>query len=87
MKAVLYQGQEKGVTIGEAEKPTPGPNDLLVKIKCSSLCHSDLMLLEGKAFQDELPRIPGHEGMCLDYLQATNNYGITDRFPSSMWLR
>lgn len=33
MKAALFQGPEKGLIIGEKEKPTPGPNDVLVKIK------------------------------------------------------
>jgi propanol-preferring alcohol dehydrogenase len=32
--------------LNEIPIPTPGPKQLLVKIKCASLCHSDVMLFE-----------------------------------------
>ncbi|KAG9565791.1 hypothetical protein KCU71_g3399, partial [Aureobasidium melanogenum] len=61
MKAALFEGPKKGIRIGEIEKPTPGPRDILVKIKCSSLCHSDFTLLDDPNHQESVSRVPGHE--------------------------
>ncbi|KAE8331444.1 chaperonin 10-like protein [Aspergillus sergii] len=61
MKAALWYGPEKGLIIGEKEKPKPGNNQVLVRVKCSSLCHSDLSLFSGQQPPESLPVVPGHE--------------------------
>ncbi|KAF2250775.1 alcohol dehydrogenase [Trematosphaeria pertusa] len=38
----------------------PGPNELLVKLECSGICHSDCRNVEGMGKYTE---IPGHEGV------------------------
>jgi len=64
MKAALFYGPEKGLEIGYTTKPVPAPNHILVKIKASSLCHSDFTLLDNERPAPSYPIVPGHEGEC-----------------------
>ncbi|KAJ9144072.1 Polyketide synthase, enoylreductase [Pleurostoma richardsiae] len=41
--------------------PTPGDKELLVKIECSGLCHSDIYNINGSHPMDV--HVPGHEGV------------------------
>jgi S-(hydroxymethyl)glutathione dehydrogenase/alcohol dehydrogenase len=43
--------------------PSPGPGQVLVKVACSGVCHSQLMEVQGKRGPDRyLPHLLGHEG-------------------------
>jgi 2-desacetyl-2-hydroxyethyl bacteriochlorophyllide A dehydrogenase len=46
---------------GEAEMPSPGPGEVLLKIKRIGLCGSDLTTWRGLNPMVSYPRIPGHE--------------------------
>jgi propanol-preferring alcohol dehydrogenase len=48
MKAVFLPG-DKRVQIRAVEVPTPGPGEVLVQIKASCICRSDLSLYYGNA--------------------------------------
>lgn len=53
----------KKVSVDIIEVPTAGDNDILVKIRSASLCHSDLMLLHGtRPIEGMAPVTMGHEG-------------------------
>lgn len=55
-------GQE--VTVKEIDLPQPGPNQALVKVLTSGICHTDLHALEGDwPVKPEPPFVPGHEGV------------------------
>jgi propanol-preferring alcohol dehydrogenase len=41
--------------------PQPGPGDILVKVGCCGVCHTDLHTVEGELPDVKLPRILGHE--------------------------
>jgi propanol-preferring alcohol dehydrogenase len=41
--------------------PRPGPGEVLVRVRASGLCGTDLHLLSGRQPLGELPRILGHE--------------------------
>lgn len=52
------------VTIKEIDLPKPGPNQALVKVLTSGICHTDLHALEGDwPVKPEPPFVPGHEGI------------------------
>src|SRR5699024_12024534 len=54
-------GQE--ATVKEIGLPQPGPNQALVKVLTSGICHTDLHALEGDwPVKPEPPFVPGHEG-------------------------
>lgn len=44
-------------------KPTPGPRELLVRVKAASLCHSDLSIFSGAFGPGRFPLVVGHEGL------------------------
>lgn len=47
----------------EIDVPTPGPNDVLVNIKYSGVCHTDLHAVNGDwPIPTKLPLVGGHEG-------------------------
>src|SRR5699024_4686900 len=55
-------GQE--VTVKEIDLPQPGPNQALVKVLTSGICHTDLHALEGDwPVKPAPPFVPGHEGV------------------------
>jgi propanol-preferring alcohol dehydrogenase len=40
---------------------TPGPEQLLVAVRCCGLCHTDLHTVEGELTLPKLPVVPGHQ--------------------------
>jgi propanol-preferring alcohol dehydrogenase len=41
--------------------PSPGPGEILVRIRCCGLCHTDLHTVEGDLQLPKLPIVPGHQ--------------------------
>jgi D-arabinose 1-dehydrogenase-like Zn-dependent alcohol dehydrogenase len=60
MKAAVAV-DEGEIEIEEREVPEPGEDEVLIKVKASSVCHSDEAIVENKHPAGEYPRIPGHE--------------------------
>jgi propanol-preferring alcohol dehydrogenase len=55
MQAAVFHG-DKQITIAEADRPVPGPGEVLLRVKRTALCGSDTKLwIKGAAFT------PGHE--------------------------
>jgi len=42
-------------------RPTPGPDEVLVRVRCCGLCHTDLHTVEGELNLPKLPIVPGHQ--------------------------
>ncbi len=47
--------------IMQVDVPAVGPNDVLVKVKATGICGTDISIYTGKYSADKLPLIPGHE--------------------------
>ncbi len=45
----------------QLEKPTPGPNQVLLRVKCCAVCRTDLHIVDGELTQPKLPLVIGHE--------------------------
>lgn len=45
----------------EFERRPVGPNDILIEIKCASICHSDIHQMKGDWGPQQYPQVPGHE--------------------------
>jgi len=41
--------------------PSVGPEDILIRVRCCGVCHTDLHAVEGELASAKLPLIPGHE--------------------------
>ncbi len=64
MKVVLKEKPGPGAVIGEKEIPSPGPNEVLVKVKATSICGTDFHIYNWDAWSAKRikpPRVFGHE--------------------------
>jgi len=62
-RAAVLHTLNRPLSIQEVEMPSPGPGQVLVKVACSGVCHSQLMEVQGKRGPDRyLPHLLGHEG-------------------------
>ncbi|KAI9811854.1 MAG: putative secondary metabolism biosynthetic enzyme [Pycnora praestabilis] len=68
MRAAQYHPETKEVKVNQVPIPEPAEDDILVKIGSASLCHSDMMLVDG-AIPAEKPVTMGHEAC--GYVQST----------------
>lgn len=62
VRAALATGRNRPLEVVTVQLDGPGPGEVLVKIKATGLCHSDLGALEGNAPRFGFPMVLGHEG-------------------------
>lgn len=85
MKAAIIREYKQPLQIEETETPTPGPDEVLIKIEACGVCHSDLHIAEGDWTHllriIKRPLIPGHEvvGRVIQKGEAVNNLEVGDR--------
>lgn len=60
MKAAIYPGQGKPIAIAELPDPTPGPDDVVLRVHRCGVCGTDLSFTKGAMF-DFGPGQFGHE--------------------------
>ncbi len=60
MKAAVVYGKND-IRIVEVPTPVPGPGEVLVKVKGSGVCATDVKILGGSGLPKKLPAILGHE--------------------------
>jgi propanol-preferring alcohol dehydrogenase len=64
MKAAVVEGFEQPLSVKQVAKPTPGANEILVRIEASGLCHTDIHAAHGDwPVKPNPPFVPGHEGI------------------------
>ena len=64
MKAALVRSLGQPLTIEEVPVPEPGPDQILVRIAATGVCHTDLHAVKGDwPVRPKPPFIPGHEGV------------------------
>lgn len=63
MRAVVLNefGGPEVLCVSEVPRPSPGPGEVLLRIKCCGVCHLDLILRSGMRSRVKTPRILGHE--------------------------
>lgn len=61
MKAAVLRNFHQNLSIEEVEMPEPGYGEVLVKVRASGLCASDLHIIDGILPTVKLNYIPGHE--------------------------
>ena len=52
---------ENPLELRDVPVPAVGPKDILIKVRCCGVCHTDLHAVEGELPDAKLPLIPGHE--------------------------
>lgn len=61
MRAALIEHPGEGLRLGELERPTPRPAEILIKVEACGVCRTDLHLVDGEIPTPKLPLVPGHE--------------------------
>jgi alcohol dehydrogenase, propanol-preferring len=64
MRAVVVHSFDAAPRVEEVAKPVAGPDEIVVKIEASGLCHTDIHAVHGDwPVKPKLPFTPGHEGV------------------------
>jgi propanol-preferring alcohol dehydrogenase len=64
MKAAVVHEFGDPLSIEDVDTPEPGPDEILVDVQASGVCHTDLHAADGDwPVKPKLPLIPGHEGV------------------------
>lgn len=64
MKAAVVRRFAMEPQIEEVVTPKPGPEQVVVKLEASGVCHTDIHLVHGRwPVMPKLPFVPGHEGV------------------------
>jgi threonine 3-dehydrogenase len=84
MKALAKLKSEKGIWMTEAEKPTLGHNDIMIKIRKTAICGTDMHIYNWDDWAQEtipVPMVVGHEyvGEIVEIGQEVKGFEIGDR--------
>jgi propanol-preferring alcohol dehydrogenase len=65
----------------EWPEPTPGPGEILLRVKACGVCHTELDEIEGRTPPPRLPIIPGHQvvGLVEAMGEGARGFAIGDR--------
>lgn len=79
MKAAVLRGP-KDLYIEDVKKPVPGDGEVLVRVRATAICGTDISIYEGKTEVD-YPRILGHEsaGEVVELGEGIKNLKVGDR--------
>ena len=61
MKAMVLEKAGKSLQLRDMALPTPGPSELLVRVRACAVCRTDLHVVDGELPHPRLPLVPGHE--------------------------
>lgn len=85
MKAWQFTGTNQPLQLNEVEEPHAGPGEVVVDVKASGVCHSDVTTLDDPGwmglFQNGLPRTMGHEsaGVISEVGEGMEHWKVGDR--------
>ncbi|MFS0820391.1 zinc-binding dehydrogenase [Bacillus sp. 1P02SD] len=84
MKAWIFKGTNQPLELTEVPDPTPAKGEVVVDIKASGLCHSDVSALEDPDWIVNFPNLPvvlGHEaaGVVSAIGEGVSNVKVGDR--------
>ncbi len=73
--------EDSPLRLTRVPKPIPGTQDLLIKVSCCGICHTELDEIEGRTPPSQFPVIPGHQvvGQVIETGPATTRFKVGDR--------
>ncbi len=81
MKAAIYPGAGRPVTIEELPDPRPGPGEVLIRVDRCGICGTDLAMTRGEPFDFGTDTQFGHEyaGEIVDTGRGVTGFRVGDR--------
>ena len=61
MRAMVFRQQGASLSYEDAPTPTPGPDQVLLRVQVCGVCRTDLHIVDGELTEPKLPLIPGHQ--------------------------
>ncbi|UQA58557.1 zinc-dependent alcohol dehydrogenase family protein [Polyangium aurulentum] len=61
MRALVLSELRRPLQLVERPDPTPGPGQVLLRVRACAVCRTDLHLVDGELPDPKLPIVPGHE--------------------------
>ncbi len=80
MEAIVFR-QNGQVGVEYIADPRPGPGEVLVRVRASGICHTDLEILRGNYGASAFPLVPGHEysGEVVETGPGVTGFAMGDR--------
>lgn len=80
MRAIVFRADRK-VSQEQVPDPKPGPGEVLIAVKASGICHTDIEILRGNYGSSAFPLVPGHEfaGEVVDIGSGVSGVRLGDR--------
>ena len=81
MQAMVLERPGESLRLKEMPIPSPGENQVLLKVAACGICRTDLHIFDGELPHPKLPLIPGHEivGRVVEHGAGVTRYRIGDR--------
>ena len=81
MRAAVFRNVGEPLVNVNLPTPTPGPNQLLIRVAACAVCRTDLHILDGELGEPKIPLIPGHEivGRVSELGGTSSRFRIGDR--------
>ncbi|HVQ21371.1 MAG TPA: alcohol dehydrogenase catalytic domain-containing protein, partial [Terrimicrobiaceae bacterium] len=61
MRAMVFEAARRPLVLRELPTPSPGPEQVLVKVDACGVCRTDLHVIDGDLANPKQTLIPGHE--------------------------
>jgi propanol-preferring alcohol dehydrogenase len=86
MLAVVIANYGGSLQVARRPIPRPGFGEVLIRVRASGLCSTDLHLLSGRQPLGTLPRIVGHElaGDVIELGEGVNHWHVGDRITAAI---
>jgi alcohol dehydrogenase, propanol-preferring len=81
MRAMVLNAIRRPLKETDLPIPTPGPQQVLIKVSACAVCRTDLHVVDGELPYPELPLIPGHEiiGRVIECGEQAERFKKNDR--------
>ena len=81
MRAMVFEGPGRPLAAREIAAPTPGDDQLLIRVSACAVCRTDLHIIDGELPHPKSALVPGHEivGVVVDKGSRVDRFAIGDR--------
>ena len=81
MRAMMFEGPGRPLAVTEIAPPTPGEDQLLIRVSACAVCRTDLHIVDGELPDPKPALVPGHEivGVVVQKGSRVDRFAVGDR--------